>query len=74
MEIRTAEQFMYDVMIEQIEHLLGFCTEEQRDKFHMIISHSPWKTLGKCPAKELPGYYELVRRTIISNEERTDES
>ena len=53
-----------------INELLGQCTDKQKSFLHNIHDHAPWNGLHNCPSSKLDDTYELLRRTVNSNNQR----
>ncbi len=67
MSIPTAKEVTRRALHEAIEVLMVECTVEQNAFLHRINDSAPWKGLANCPDKDLPGMYDLVVRTVVSN-------
>lgn len=66
-EILNAKEVQTAALRAEIENLLGECTDDQNEFFHRVHNNAPWKGFANCPAAELHGNYELVRRTVMAN-------
>lgn len=66
-EIATAQEVVRRALFSSMEDLMSECTEEQIAFLHRINDNSPWKGLSNVPDKDLPGMYDLVKRTVEKN-------
>jgi len=63
-KILTAQEIMGSALREATLKLLYECSPKEIKFFNLIHAQSPWKKYDDCPFEELPGYYNLVVRTI----------
>lgn len=68
MIIPTEREFVTKALKDCILEMLELCNEGEKAFFHRIHASAPWKTFEACPSDEVPGYYALVRRTLLAKE------
>jgi len=71
--VPTAKQITEQALRKAIEDLSKRCTEKQVAFLHKIHDSAPWKGLDRCPENKLTETYELLRRTVISNQKENIE-
>ena len=67
-DIPTAKQIKYQAVYAALMELLTQCTEKQVEFFHKMNDSAPWKGYKNIPVDHLDDQYDLVRRTVIGNQ------